>query len=78
MESLVTERDNKLVALIYPDVEAMQTAGCTTDQLPHVFREYIRELNHHIPKYMRVSDFEVVSTEFEKTPKRSIKRFLYK
>ena len=77
MESLVIERDNKLIALIYPDADAMTTAGCTREQLPQIFKEYIHDLNHHVPKYMRVADFEITASEFEKTPKRSIKRFLY-
>jgi long-chain acyl-CoA synthetase len=77
MESLVTERDNKLVALIYPDRDAMESAGHKPDELPHIFKEYLHDLNHHVPKYMRVADFEIVDSEFEKTPKRSIKRFLY-
>lgn len=78
MESLVIERDNKLIALIYPDSDAMGKAGISHEQLPGVFKTYLNELNHYLPKYSRVSDFEIVSTEFEKTPKRSIRRFLYK
>ena len=77
MESLVIERENKLIALICPDPDAMETAGYTREQLPHVFKEYIHDLNHHVPKYMRIADFEIAQAEFEKTPKRSIKRFLY-
>jgi long-chain acyl-CoA synthetase len=78
MESLVIERDDKLVALIYPDYDAVEKAGHTKEQLSEVFKGYIHELNHHVPKYMAVSDFEIHPAEFEKTPKRSIKRFLYK
>jgi len=77
MESLVIERENKMIALIYPDFDAMETAGYTREQIPNVFREYIHDLNHHVPKYMRINDFEIVASEFEKTPKKSIKRFLY-
>ncbi len=77
MESLVIERENKLIALIYPDADAMQIAGCTREHLPQIFKEYIHDLNHHLPKYIRVADFEITTAEFEKTPKRSIKRFLY-
>jgi len=77
MESLVTAREHRLIALIYPDSDAMQLAGCTPEHLPKIFKEYIHELNHHVPKYMRVADFEIVPGEFEKTPKKSIKRFLY-
>jgi long-chain acyl-CoA synthetase len=77
MESLVIERDDKLIALIYPDYDAMDKAGHTKEELPEIFKSYIHDLNHHMPKYIRISDFEIVAGEFEKTPKRSIKRFLY-
>jgi long-chain acyl-CoA synthetase len=77
MESLVIERNDKLIALIYPDADAMVKAGVTKEELPDHFKAYIHELNHHMPKYIRIADFEVVAAEFEKTPKRSIKRFLY-
>jgi long-chain acyl-CoA synthetase len=77
MESLVIERDEKLVALIYPDFDAMERAGHNEDELEGIFKSYIHTLNHHLPKYIRISDFEIVPAEFEKTPKKSIKRFLY-
>jgi len=78
MESLVIEREDKLIALIYPDYDAVEKAGHTKEQLPGIFKEYLHDLNHRVPKYITVSDFEIVSYEFEKTPKRSIKRFMYK
>jgi long-chain acyl-CoA synthetase len=78
MESLVIERDQKLVALICPDYDAMEKAGHKKEELEGIFRGYISDLNHHMPKYIRVSGFEIVQSEFEKTPKKSIKRFLYK
>jgi long-chain acyl-CoA synthetase len=77
MESLVIERDDKLVALIYPDYDAMERAGHKREELGGIFKGYLHDLNHHLPKYIRVADFEIVPTEFEKTPKKSIKRFLY-
>ncbi len=77
MESLVIERNQKLIALIHPDADAMQKAGVSMEQLPELFKAYIHDLNHRIPKYITVADFEIFPTEFEKTPKRSIKRFLY-
>ena len=78
MESLVLERDERLVALIHPDYDAVEKAGHTKEELSTIFKGYIHDLNHHVPKYMMVSDFEIHPAEFEKTPKRSIKRFLYK
>jgi long-chain acyl-CoA synthetase len=77
MESLVIERGEKLVALIYPDSDAMEKAGVKKEQLPELFKAYLHDLNHHVPKYIKVNDFEIHPTEFEKTPKRSIKRYLY-
>ena len=77
MESVVTDRNGKLVALIYPDYDAVEKAGNTKEQLPEIYKGYINDLHHHLPKYIRIADFEIVANEFEKTPKRSIKRFLY-
>ncbi len=77
MESLVIDRDDKLIALIYPDYDAMEKAGHKKEELPGIFKGYIHDLNHHLPKYIRIADFEITSAEFEKTPKKSIKRFLY-
>jgi long-chain acyl-CoA synthetase len=77
MESLVLERGDKLIALIYPDYDAVEKAGVSKDHLPEIFRGYVHDLNHQVPKYMAVNDFEIAAAEFEKTPKRSIKRFLY-
>jgi long-chain acyl-CoA synthetase len=77
MESLIIERDNQLIALIFPDSDAMGKAGVTRENLPDIFQGYIHDLKHRLPKYIHVTGFEIVESEFEKTPKRSIKRFLY-
>jgi long-chain acyl-CoA synthetase len=77
MESLVIERDNQLIALIFPDSDAMERAGVTKKDLPEIFKGYIHDLKHRLPKYININDFKIVESEFEKTPKRSIKRFLY-
>lgn len=77
-ESLVIERGDKLFALIYPDYDAVMKAGHTKDDLPGVYNQYVKETNEKLPKYIKISGFEIVPSEFEKTPKRSIKRFLYK
>jgi len=78
MESLIIERGEKMIALIYPDDDAMVRAGVKKEQLPELFKAYLHDLHHRLPKYIRIADFEIVSSEFEKTPKKSIKRFLYK
>ncbi len=77
-ESLVVERDKRLVALVYPDFDAMDHLGITQDQLPELMEKVRAELNTLVAPYERISSIEIIANEFEKTPKRSIKRFLYK
>lgn len=77
-ESLVVDRDHKLVALVYPDYDAMDRDGVTRDQLPAHMDTVKAELNKLVAPYERVSQIEIMVNEFEKTPKRSIKRFLYR
>jgi long-chain acyl-CoA synthetase len=77
MESLIIERGESLIALIFPDADAMVKADVTRENLPEHFDCYIHDLNHRLPKYIHVNGYEIVASEFEKTPKRSIKRFLY-
>jgi long-chain acyl-CoA synthetase len=77
LESLVVHRDEKLVALICPDRETMQKDSVSELKLQEILKEHIQEVNKTFPKYMQVARYELVSEEFAKTPKRSIKRFLY-
>lgn len=77
MESLVVERKNQLVALICPDLEAMDKDHIKEAELLGIFNKYREEMNQRIPGYMNVARIEIFPGEFEKTPKRSIKRFLY-
>ena len=77
-ESLVVDRDHKLVALVYPDYDAMDRDGFTRDQLPSHLETVKSELNKLVAPYERISQMEIMVNEFEKTPKRSIKRFLYR
>ncbi|MGN1238078.1 MAG: AMP-binding protein [Muribaculaceae bacterium] len=76
-ESLVVEENQRLVALIYPDIEIGATQGLSFDDLTKIMRENIETLNKDLPGYSRIADLKVLPEEFEKTPKRSIKRFLY-
>lgn len=76
-ESLVVEREGKLVALVYPDFDVMDQLGITHDKLPHIMEEVRTELNKLVAPYERLTRIDVMANEFEKTPKRSIKRFLY-
>lgn len=77
-ESLVVERDRKLVALVYPDLEALDNMGITTQEEREATMEKIRkDLNTIVAPYEQISKIILQPQEFEKTPKRSIKRFLY-
>ena len=78
-ESLIVERDGKLVALIHPDYENASKQGMTPGQLETtVMNDNLRQLNQQLPSYSQVKSFDIFKEEFEKTPKRSIRRFLYK
>lgn len=76
-ESLVVERGRSLVALVYPDYEVVDRDGITTEQLPAVMEAIRKDLNKKVAPYERIDKIQLRPTEFEKTPKRSIKRFLY-
>lgn len=76
-ESLVLERDGKLVALVFPDSEAADTHGLSDLELPEAMENTRREVNSLLAPYEALSAIELVPDEFVKTPKRSIKRFLY-
>ncbi len=76
-ESLVVQRNDKLVALIFPDHEEMEKTGMKEEGLAELFDHHLKSVNHHLPGFMQVSKYEIHPKEFQKTPKRSIKRFLY-
>ena len=77
-ESIVVERDNKLVALIYPDFEAAKAAHADTEEALRETMENNRtEINKLLPAYSQIARVEIYREEFKKTPKRSIKRYLY-
>ncbi len=76
-ESIVVERDGKLIALIHPDFDTAKRQNITDEALKKIMKENLTALNQQLPAYSRVADFEIRDEEFEKTPKRSIKRYLY-
>jgi long-chain acyl-CoA synthetase len=76
-ESLVIEQEGKLIALIFPDFDAADVAGISTDELENVMEANRKALNKTVPSYCQISKVKLYPEEFEKTPKRSIKRFLY-
>ena len=75
-ESLIVEREGKLVALVFPD-ETL-TKRMSLEEIQTIMKANLEKLNHLIPSYSKISNIEVQDKPFEKTPKRSIKRFLYK
>lgn len=77
MESLVVDRNGKLVALVVPDYEEADRLGVDHAQLQEIMKENLQELNTQVAAYERVADIVLYPTEFEKTAKRSIKRYLY-
>lgn len=77
-ESIVVQRGEKLVALIYPDFDLAQKDGLDENGLRMAMEQNRRDINTMVAAYERISAMEIHQTEFEKTPKRSIKRFLYK
>ena len=77
-ESLVVDRDGHLVALVHPDSDAANEAGLDAAALAEAMEVNRREVNKLVAPYENIDKVELVESEFEKTPKRSIRRFLYK
>lgn len=73
VESVVVERKGKLVGLVFPDTTVGDKA-----QIEQLMKENLKRLNEQLPNYAKVASIELVEQEFEKTPKKSIKRFMYK
>ena len=76
-ECVVIEREDKLVALVFPDFEALKTENQAENELPKIMEENRKKVNADLSKYEQISKIELVQNEFEKTPKRNIKRFKY-
>lgn len=77
-ESIVVDRDGRLTALIHPDYDNAAKENINDSRLEDIIREDIKQLNQRLPGYSQVAAYELRREEFEKTPKRSIRRFLYK
>ena len=78
LESLVVERENKLIAIVVPDYEQLDADSIPHSKLQEIMDETLKELNTLVANYEKVAAIELRPTEFEKTPKKSIKRFLYR
>lgn len=76
-ESIVIQSDDKLVALVHPDMEEVNNLGFTDEDLENIMEQNCKELNMQIPSFAKVSRIKLHNQEFEKTAKKSIKRYLY-
>ncbi|HCN54736.1 MAG TPA: long-chain fatty acid--CoA ligase [Prevotella sp.] len=76
-ESVVIQKGEKLIGLVHPDYDEARSMGFSTDDLNNIMAQNLRTLNEQLPAYCKLSNIELREEEFEKTPKRSIKRFLY-
>lgn len=76
-ESIVVSRGNRIVALVVPDMDAYKRLEGNTKSIDDIMNEYLKQVNAELPVYSRVGLVELREEPFEKTPKRSIKRFLY-
>jgi long-chain acyl-CoA synthetase len=76
-ESIIIGNDGRLTALIYPDIENAGKQGIAEGELQKIMQENISALNKELPSYSQISGLKIFHEEFEKTPKRSIKRYLY-
>ncbi len=77
-ESIVLERNGKIIALVHPDYDNAHAQGLSDEDIVKLMNDNIAQLNKEIPGYSHVAAVEIHEEEFEKTPKRSIRRFLYK
>ena len=78
VESVVVQRDTKLVGLVYPDYDEAKTLGLSTSDIEAQMQQNLQDLNLVQPAYCKLAAIEIQEKEFEKTPKKSIKRYLYK
>ena len=77
MESLVVEKNGKLIGMVYPDYDTVDSTGISHTDLPVIMEQNRIELNKLLAPYETISEIQLYPTEFEKTPKKSIKRYLY-
>ena len=76
-ECLVVQRDDKLVGLVYPDQEKVKKLRLSRSDIETIMEQNRKEINPNLPSYAQLFSIKVMEQEFEKTPKKSIKRFLY-
>lgn len=77
LESVVVQENGKIVAMVVPDQEVMRARKMSKESLPRIFEFYRKDANKKLPAYAQVAKFIIREEEFEKTPKKSIKRYMY-
>ncbi|MBO7301819.1 MAG: long-chain fatty acid--CoA ligase, partial [Bacteroidaceae bacterium] len=77
MESLIVGRNHALIALVVADYDAAKAAGLSVEEVQALIEKNVLALNSKLPSYSQIGRCEVRRDSFEKTPKLSIKRFMY-
>lgn len=77
VESVVVQRDTKLVGLVYPDYDEAKSRNLNEKDIKNIMEQNRQQLNEQLPAYEKITEIEIRTEEFVKTPKKSIKRFLY-
>lgn len=76
-ESLIVQKGDKLVGLVHPDMETANSLGLNETDIAEIMEQNRQELNRSLPSFCRISEMKIHHEEFMKTPKKSIKRYLY-
>ena len=76
-ESIILQKGQKLIGLVHPDMEEIKALGFTTEELQGIMEENRQQLNSMMPPFCKLSGIKILYEEFAKTPKKSIKRYLY-
>ncbi len=76
-ESIVVQKDDRLIALVYPDMEEVEALGFSPDDIENLMEENRVQLNQLLPPFSKIAEIRIQDKEFAKTPKKSIKRYLY-
>ena len=76
-ECLVIQKEEKLIGLVYPDQEQVKKLGLSRTDLESIMEQNRKDVNPNLPSYAQLSSIKIMDVEFEKTPKKSIKRYLY-
>ena len=76
-ESIVIQDGDKLVALVHPEYDEIQSLNLDKDDIIKIMEENLNKLNEELPTFSKIASIRIREEEFEKTPKKSIKRYLY-